>query len=37
VHQSVAPTTHRSIQIGGFSKVVLGHHVVFVVSDLADQ
>ena len=35
MHQSVIPTEHHSSRIGGFSKFALGHHVVFLVSELA--
>jgi len=34
VHQCATPTGHRSGQIGGFSKGVLGHQVVFLASGL---
>ena len=38
MHQSVTPTGLRLGRIGDFSKVALGHHVVFfVVSGLAGQ
>jgi len=36
-HQSVTPTGRRSGRLGGFSKAVLGHQVVFLASGLADR
>jgi hypothetical protein len=35
VHQPVTPIGYRSGRIGGFSKVALVHHVVFLVLGLA--
>jgi hypothetical protein len=37
VHRSVTPIEHHSAPIGGFSKVDLGHHVVFLALELADR
>ena len=36
-YQSVTPKRRRSGRLGGFSKAVLGHQVVFLASGLAES